>query len=76
MTEDPIASVEIDDVGQLCVRPARGEFDLIYRAGMQVGWDPVRLQEVGTYTICGLNDPASSSCPQFFETHQQKALQS
>lgn len=42
MTEDAIVSIEIDGAGQLCVRPAQGEFDRIYRAGMQVGWDPVR----------------------------------
>jgi hypothetical protein len=42
MTEDIISSVEIDAGGQLCVRPAKGEFDLIYRAGMQVGWNPAR----------------------------------
>lgn len=42
MTEDEIVSVEIDRDGKLCVKPAASDFDLIYRAGMEVGWDPAR----------------------------------
>lgn len=42
MTEDRIASVEIDADGKLCVTPATQDFALIYRAAMEVHWDPVR----------------------------------
>lgn len=42
MTEDNIASVEIDRNGKLCVTPATKDFALIYRAAMEVGWDPIR----------------------------------
>lgn len=42
MTEDHIVSVEIDEKGRLCVAPATQDFALIYRAAMEVEWDPVR----------------------------------
>ena len=42
MTEDRIVSVEIDGDGKLCVTPATKDFALIYRAAMEVGWDPIR----------------------------------
>lgn len=42
MTEDRIVSVEIDGEGRLCVTPQNEDFASIYRAAMEVGWDPVR----------------------------------
>lgn len=42
MTEDEIVSVEIAQDGKLCVTPASQDFAYIYRAAMEVGWDPVR----------------------------------
>jgi hypothetical protein len=42
MVEDQIVEVGIDQDGKLYVRPKGRTFPYIYRAGMQVGWDPVR----------------------------------
>lgn len=42
MSEDHIVSVEIDGDGKLCVTPATKEFPLIYRAAMEICWDPGR----------------------------------
>jgi hypothetical protein len=42
MIEDRIVSVEIDGDGKLRVAPATKDFALIYRAAMEVGWDPIR----------------------------------
>jgi hypothetical protein len=42
VTEDEITSIEVDADGKLCVKPKSREFELIYRAGMEVGWDPAR----------------------------------
>ena len=40
MSEDPIAEVGIDADERLYVRPSTSSFDHIYRAGMQVNWEP------------------------------------
>jgi len=42
MTDDNIIRVEIDEGGKLCVASATQNFALIYRAAMEVSWDPVR----------------------------------
>ena len=42
MTEEEIERVEIDLDGKLCVKPASQDFAYIYRAAMEVHWDPVR----------------------------------
>ena len=42
MTVDRIISVEINGEGRLCVRPATQAFPLVYRAAMEVSWDPER----------------------------------
>ena len=42
MNEDDIVSVEIDEKGRLRVKPALQTFAQIYRAAMEVGWDPDR----------------------------------
>ncbi len=42
MVEDEIVEVGIDPYGKLYVRPAYQSFPYIYRAAMEVGWDPVR----------------------------------
>lgn len=39
MTTDEIVEVSIDGGGRLLVRP-QGTFPFIYRAAMEVGWDP------------------------------------
>jgi hypothetical protein len=48
MVEDEIAEVGIDQDGKLCVRPTNQSFPYIYRAAMEVGWDPVRGVLFGT----------------------------
>jgi Integron Cassette Protein Hfx_Cass5 len=40
MTIDEIVEVRIDGGGKLLVRPQVGTFPYIYRAAMEVGWDP------------------------------------
>jgi hypothetical protein len=40
MTVDEIVEVRIDDGGRLLVRPQVGTFPHIYRAAMEVRWDP------------------------------------
>jgi len=42
MVEDQIAEIGIDHDGRLYVRPIGRTFPYIYRAAMEVGWDPVR----------------------------------
>jgi hypothetical protein len=42
MVEDEIIEVGIDQDGKLYVRPTSQRFPYIYRAAMEVGWDPVR----------------------------------
>jgi hypothetical protein len=39
MSSTPIAQIEIDAAGRLCLTPAAGEFEHIYRAATQVYWD-------------------------------------
>ena len=40
MIDDPIDQVEIRDDGRLFVKPTTQNFSLIYRAALEVGWDP------------------------------------
>jgi Integron Cassette Protein Hfx_Cass5 len=40
MKADDIALIEIDDSGRLCVSPKSASYPFIYRAGMEVHWDP------------------------------------
>ncbi|WP_310538962.1 hypothetical protein [Phenylobacterium sp.] len=40
MIADPIDKVEIRDDGRLFVKPATQSFSVIYRAAMEVGWNP------------------------------------
>ena len=40
MTDDAIESVEIREDGRLFVTPTSQNFSLIYRAALEVGWDP------------------------------------
>jgi len=42
MNVDEIIRVEIDRQGRLCVTPRSGDFDLVYRAAMEVYWDRER----------------------------------
>ena len=43
ITEDQIVELGIDGDERLFLRPRAGTFSHIYRAAMQVEWDPVRL---------------------------------
>jgi hypothetical protein len=47
MSEDSIAEVGIDDEGQLYVRPSSMSFEHIWRAAMEVHWDPSRRRLFG-----------------------------
>jgi hypothetical protein len=40
MEFDEIALIEVDASGRPCVSPKSASFPLIYRAGMEVGWEP------------------------------------
>ncbi|MBA4000792.1 hypothetical protein [Brevundimonas sp.] len=40
--EIDIEEVEIDQQGQLCVTPASGDFEMVYREAMEVYWDRER----------------------------------
>jgi hypothetical protein len=42
MLEDEIVEVGIGQDGGLYVRPTNQSFPYVYRAAMEVGWDPVR----------------------------------
>lgn len=37
--EIDIAEVGIDELGRTLVRPSKGDFDMVYRAAMEVYWD-------------------------------------
>jgi hypothetical protein len=39
MFSTPIAQIEIDTSGRLCITPEAGEFEHIYQAAMEVYWD-------------------------------------
>ncbi|MDO8939709.1 MAG: hypothetical protein Q7U98_11165 [Methylicorpusculum sp.] len=39
MTPTPIAQIEIDAAGRLCLTPEIGEFEHVYRAAIEVYWD-------------------------------------
>ena len=39
VTEIDIEQVEIDQQGRLCVTPASGDFEMVYREAMEVYWD-------------------------------------
>jgi len=34
-----IVHIEIDNQGRLCVKPASGDFEMVYRQAMEVYWD-------------------------------------
>ena len=40
MTKDTVAEVGIDEAGRLYVRPSLMSFEYIWRAAMEVNWDP------------------------------------
>ncbi len=48
MPEDTIAEVGIDNVGRLYVRPSTISFDHIWRAAMEVNWDPSERRLFGS----------------------------
>lgn len=47
VTEDAISEVGISDEGGLYVRPASATFEYIWRAAMEVHWDPQRRRLFG-----------------------------
>src|SRR5689334_21081348 len=42
MVQHEIDEIGIDQGGKLYVRPANWSFPYVYRAAMEIGWDPVR----------------------------------
>ena len=47
MNDDLIAEIGIDERGSLYVVPERHDFPSIYRAAMEVDWDPARRRLFG-----------------------------
>lgn len=63
MTVDDIIAVEIDEAGRLCIQPGGQDFDFIYRAGMEVGWDArekTRRENSGTLYLFLFGIPMES----------------
>lgn len=48
MIDDAIDQVEVRDDGRLFVKPATQNFSLIYRAALEVGWDPASRVPIRT----------------------------
>ncbi len=60
MTKDQIAEVEIDGEGRLRIRPVKEDLPHIWRAGVEVYWDPA------TRTLCSPR-PLKWTYPMWFQ---------
>lgn len=59
VTDIDIEQVEIDHQGRLCVTPASGDFEMVYREAMEVYWD-----REGRFLFSPT--PRDMTCPDWF----------